>query len=323
MTTRGWVLFVAMGLIWGVPYLLIKVAVAEVSPATLVFLRTTLGALLLLPVAALRGGLRPLLRAWRVVLLYTLVEVTLPWFFLSDAERRLSSSLTGLLVAAVPLVGLALALLTRSDARLDERRLAGLITGFVGVAVLLGLDVSAGDLGAVGEVGLVIVGYSIGPILIARRLSQMPSVGVVAASLALTALFYAPPGLSQLGGNWPSQTVLGALAILSVVCTALAFVLFFALIAEVGPVRAQMITYVNPAVAVGLGVAVLGEPLTLGTVLGFLLIVLGLWLGAYGKRSSATVENPVPSAGATLTDTVAEPPRRGVRSQSVAGTMTE
>lgn len=325
MTRRGWVLFLAMGLVWGVPYLLIKVAVQELSPASLVFLRTLLGAALLLPLAAARGGLRPLLPAWRAVLGYTLVEVTLPWLFLSDAERGLSSSLTGLLIAAVPLTGMLLAQVTGADDRLRGRRLLGLIVGFFGVAVLLGMDVSVGDLGAVGEVGLVIVGYSIGPIVIARRLSGVPSMGVVAVSLALTALLYAPPGIGDLNGTIPSVSVLAAVAVLAAVCTALAFLLFFALIAEVGPVRAQMITYVNPAVAVALGVAILGEPLTVGTVSGFGLIVLGLALAtrAYGKRSSATVEIGAPPDGATLIETVAEPPRRGARSQSLAGTTTE
>jgi drug/metabolite transporter (DMT)-like permease len=288
MTRRGWALFVAMAVIWGIPYLLIKVAVGDLSPITLVLLRTGIGALLLVPLAATRGSLAPLVRHWRAVLAYTLVEVTVPWLLLSNAERHLSSSLTGLLIATVPLIAAVLGLLGGGDDRLDTRRVVGLVVGFVGVAALLGLDVSVIDPGAVAQVGLVAVGYAIGPIVVARRLSGVPALGVVAASLALTAVVYAPLGVVQLPRTVPPGRVLAAVAVLGVVCTALAFLLFFALIAEVGPLRAQAITYVNPAVALALGVALLGEPFTLGAVVGFGLILLGLALatrrpGACGR----------------------------------------
>jgi drug/metabolite transporter (DMT)-like permease len=285
VTKRGWALFAAMAVIWGIPYLLIKIAVGELTPASLVLVRTAIGAALLLPVAAARGWLAPLLPYWRWVLAYTVVEVSLPWFLLSDAERRLSSSLTGLIIAAVPLIGAVLQQLTRGDDRLDRRRAAGLLTGLIGVAVLLGLNVSFKDLGAVAEVGLVALGYAAGPIIIARRLPRLPAVGVVAASLALTAVVYAPLALPQLPRAWPSGRVLVALLILGVVCTALAFLLFFALIGEVGPVRATVITYFNPAVALVLGVALLHEPFTLGAVVGFSLILLGSVLAT--RRTSA------------------------------------
>jgi drug/metabolite transporter (DMT)-like permease len=278
VTRRGWLLFAAIGLIWGIPYLLIKVAVGELSPITLVFLRTAIGAAILLPLAATRGSLRPLLPYWKALLAYTFVEVAAPWLLLSHAERRLTSSLTGLLIAAVPLIGAVLALLTRADDRLDARRALGLVVGFVGVAALLGLDLSLVDVGAVGEVGLVALGYALGPMIVARRLSGVPSLGVVAASLGLTALGYAPLGLLQWPAHAPSAQVLGAVVLLGVICTALAFVVFFALIAEAGPQRSYGITYVNPAVALALGVAVLGEPFTVGAVVGFGLIVVGLLL---------------------------------------------
>jgi hypothetical protein len=156
-----------MAVIWGIPYLLIKIAVGEVTPASLVLLRTAFGAALLLPIAATRGWLTPLLPYWRWVIAYTVVEVSLPWFLLSDAERRLSSSLTGLLIAAVPLIGAVLQRLTRGDERMDPGRLAGLMVGLAGVAVLVGLNVSFKDLGAVVEVGLVAIGYASGPLVIA------------------------------------------------------------------------------------------------------------------------------------------------------------
>jgi drug/metabolite transporter (DMT)-like permease len=295
MTRRGWALFAAMAVIWGIPYLLIKIAIGELTPASLVFLRTVLGAALLLPVAAARGWLAPLFPYWRWVLVYTLVEVSLPWFFLADGERRLSSSLSGLMIAAVPLVTAVLQLLTRGDERLDRRRVVGLLVGVIGVAVLVGLNVSAKDLWAVGEVGLVVLGYSAGPIIIARRLPSLPAVGVVAASLVLTALFYIPIALPQLPRTVPSVQVVMAVPVLAVVCTALAFLVFFALIGEVGPVRATVITYFNPAVALVLGVVILNEPFTLGVVVGFSLILAGSVLAT--RRTSALAGSaPVPSS---------------------------
>jgi len=181
-----------MGLIWGIPYLFIKIAVSELTPASLVFLRTAIGAALLLPVAAARNDLGPLARHWRWIVAYTFVEVAAPWFLLSDAERRISSSLSGLLIALVPAIGAILAWATGSDDRVDLRRVAGLGLGFLGVVALVGLDVSAGDIGAVGEVALVALGYALGALIISRKLASLPLFGVVASSLALTMIVTRP-----------------------------------------------------------------------------------------------------------------------------------
>jgi drug/metabolite transporter (DMT)-like permease len=288
-----------MGLIWGIPYLLIKVAVADLTPASLVLLRTGLGALILVPIAAARGNLAVLRPHWKPVVVYTLVEVAVPWFLLADAERRLSSSLTGLLIAAVPLVGAVLAWQTGAADRPDRRRVSGLLVGFVGVAVLLGLDAQVRDFGAVGEVMLVSICYAVGPMIIARRLGAAPAVGVVAASLAISALLYAPVGIFQLPHHVPSAAVMGSIVGLGVICTALAFVVFFALIAEVGPVRATVITYVNPAVALGLGVLLLREPLGAGILAGFALILVGSFIAnrrGSGKRTPQTELEPLAGA---------------------------
>jgi drug/metabolite transporter (DMT)-like permease len=296
VTRRGWILFAAMGVIWGIPYLFIKIAVSELTPASLVLLRTAIGAGLLLPVAFARKDLGPLLPHWKWILAYTFVEVAAPWFFLSDAERRISSSLSGLLIALVPSIGAILAWATGSDDRLDLRRIAGLGLGFLGVAALVGLDVGAGDIGAVGEVALVAFGYALGALIIARRLQGLPLFGVVASSLALTMVVYAPVGIAQLPRSLPSTEVIAAVVVLGVICTALAFLVFFPLVAEVGAARATVITYVNPAVALALGVVFLKEPLTLGIVLGFVLIVFGSVLAtrrtASAKPSVALSRSP-------------------------------
>jgi drug/metabolite transporter (DMT)-like permease len=278
VTRRGWVLFTTLCVLWGIPYLLIKVAVRELTPATLVFLRTAIGALLLLPVALRRGALRPLLPHWRAVLAYTVAELAVPWVLLADAERRLSSSLAGLLVAAVPLAGVGVSVLSGGGERVDGRRGMGLVLGLAGVVTLLGFDPSGADLRTMGEMVLVVVGYAVGPAIVARRLGHLPAFGVVAASLALCAIGYAPAGLAQLPATLPSPAVLGAVAVLGLVCTAAAFLVFFALIGEVGPVGATVVAYVNPAVAVGLGVVLLGEPFTLPIACGFALILGGSFL---------------------------------------------
>ncbi len=300
MTRRGWLLFVALCVIWGIPYLLIKVAVREISPASLVFLRTAIGALVLLPVAVFsRSNLRALLPRWRPIVLFTVVELAIPWLLLSDAERRLTSSLAGLLVASVPLVGVVLARMSGVPEPLGGRRFAGLWVGLAGVVALLGLDVRGGDLGAVGEMVLVVIGYAVGPMVVSRRLTDVPTLDVVAVSLALGALAYAPFGIAQLPPALPAPEVIGAVVVLGVVCTAVAFVLFFRLIAEIGPVRATVVAYVNPAVAVAAGVAVLGEPLTVGTAIGFVLILAGSWL-ATGSRAPAVAAPTQPVASSCI-----------------------
>jgi len=271
-----------MCVIWGIPYLMIRVAVRELAPVTLVFFRTAAGALLLLPLAGLRGELRPLLTRWKPLLAYTAVEVAIPWVLLARAETRLSSSLTGLLIAAVPLVGAAIVTLTGDRERLGARRWLGLLIGIAGVAALVGLDVGEVDTLAIVEIGLVAVGYAIGPIILSRSMTELPTFGVVAASLLLTALVYLPFALVRWPSEVPSPHVIESVLGLAVICTALAFVVFFALIAEVGPVRATVITYINPAVAAILGVTLLSEHLTRGMVIGFALVLAGCVLATGG-----------------------------------------
>ncbi len=289
MSRRGAVLFAAMCVIWGVPYLMIRVAVRELAPATLVFFRTALGALLLLPFAAWRGELRPLLARWWPLLAYTVVEVAVPWVLLARAETKLTSSLTGLLIAAVPLVGAVVVGLTGTRERQGRRRWLGLLVGIAGVGALVGLDIGQVDAVAVVEIGFVAVCYALGPIILSRRLHDVPALGVVAASLLVAALIYAPLAAARWPASMPTAHVVWSVIGLAVVCTALAFLVFFALIAEVGPVRATVITYVNPAVAAVLGVSILSERLTTGMLIGFALILVGCVL-ATGRGPEPVAE---------------------------------
>ena len=286
MSRRGWALFVAMSVIWGVPYLLIKVAVGELSPVVVVFGRCVIGAALLLPWTVARGHLRPALRHWPWLLAFTVLEMTGPWLLLSYAETRLSSSLTGLLVACVPFVAAVVARLTGDEDRLTAVRLLGMAVGVVGIGVLLGLDVSGAQLWPLVAVGLTIIGYGTAPIIASRKLGGVPGVAASSIALTVTAIVYAPFAVPRLGAlGSASASALWSVVVLGVVCTAVALALFFALIREVGPQRALVITFVNPAVAVLLGVLLLGEPFTLGLGIGLPLVLLGCVLAT--RRSGA------------------------------------
>jgi drug/metabolite transporter (DMT)-like permease len=288
VTRRSWLLFSAMCVIWGIPYLLIRVAVRELSPQTVVFLRTAVAAALLLPVAVGRGVL-PTLRGhlpWLVA--FTAVELAVPWLLLTRAEQHLTSSLAGLLVAAVPLVGIGLSRILGFAEPMTAWRWAGLVMGIAGVAALVGLQVGRIDMAAVAEVVAVAVGYAVGPLIQTHRLAAVPSLAVVTGSLCLTAVAYAPFALTSRVHHVGAEVIWAMLG-LAGICTAVAFLVFFALIAAIGPTRATVITYVNPAVAVALGVAVLGEHLTIGMIVGFPLVLIGSVL--------ATAQRPDSRAG--------------------------
>jgi drug/metabolite transporter (DMT)-like permease len=290
LTRRSALLFGAMCVIWGIPYLLIRVAVRDLSPSMLVLSRTALAALLLLPLAAARGELRPILRCWPALLAFAAIEIAVPWVLLAAAEQRVSSSLTGLLIAAVPLVGAVIAWRTGGRERLGGASAVGLLLGLVGVAAIVGLDVHGVSPVALLEIAAVAVCYAVGPVVLQRGLAHLPALGVIALALAVTALAYVPAAVLAAPGRWPRTSVDLSVVALAVVCTAVAFVLFFALIAEIGPVRATVITYVNPAVAAVVGVAVLGERFTLGMGVGFALVLAGSVLATRPPRPAQITE---------------------------------
>ena len=286
-------------MIWGIPYLLIRVAVIEMSPAVLVFQRTGVAALVLAPFALRRGGLRPLQGRWIPLLAYAAVEVAIPWFLLASAEQQITSALAGLLVSAVPLVGVIIATSLGNREHLRTASLSGLLLGLVGVALIVGFDLRASNVLALVAMAVVVVGYALGPVILSRFLEGVPAVSVNATVLALCCVVYAPLAVTQ----WPHAGIgikaIAAVAVLAVVCTAIAFILFFALIAEIGPVRATVITYVNPAVAAILGVAVLREPLTWAMGGGFALVLAGSVLATQRRQGVAQPQRaPTPSPGA-------------------------
>jgi drug/metabolite transporter (DMT)-like permease len=293
VSRRGWVLFALMSVIWGVPYLMIKVAVEGVSAPVLVFARTAVGAAVLLPLALRGGRLAALRRHWRPLAAFAAIEIAVPWLLLSDAERHLTSSMTGLLIAASPIVAVVLGRLTGDSERLGAARMAGLAAGMAGVTLLAAPELRGGEPWAIAEVLLVAVCYATAPLIAARKLNDVPALPMTAVCLTGAALVYTPPAILTWPDALPATEVLLALAGLALICTALAFLVFFALIREVGPSRALVFTYVNPAVAVVAGVAVLGEPLTVAIIVAFVLILGGSVLAT--ARAKAVDRAPAPS----------------------------
>jgi drug/metabolite transporter (DMT)-like permease len=224
---------------------------------------------------------------------FTVVEIAIPWVALGSAEQHISSSLAGLLIAGVPLVGAAIALLSGGPDRFGPVGLVGMLIGLVGVVAIVGGDFQATDPTALVQVGIVVVGYALGPAILARRLDGLPTVGIMAVSLGLCAVVFAPIAATRWPTAVPSAQAIIAIVVLATVCTAAAFLLFGALIDEVGPVRATVITYINPAVAAVLGVLVLRENFTVPMAVGFVLVITGSMLAA--RQRQAEVPGPTPA----------------------------
>ena len=287
MSRRGWLLFISLGIIWGIPYLLIKVGVESLSVSMVIFSRMALAALILLPIAIGTGQLKRLRGHWRWVIIFALVELTFTLLALTWAEQHISSSLAGLFVAAVPITTALIAWRIGLDDRLTGTRLVGMGVGIVGVGALVGFDVSSDSVLAILALVVTVVGYSLGPIIIDRKLQGVPGVAVMAIAISLNALIYAPFAfITRPTAPVPASAWI-AVGLLGVVCTAAAFVIFFALVGEVGPSRTTLITYVNPAVAVVLGIVILSEPFTLGIAIGFPLVLIGSYLATRRAPAAA------------------------------------
>jgi drug/metabolite transporter (DMT)-like permease len=304
VTRRGVVLFVALGIAWGIPYLFIKVAVSELEPAMVVLARAGLAAVLLLPLAIFRRELAPVLRRWRPILVYTVVEIIIPWYFLSSAETRIPSSTAGLLISAVPLAGVGVAFVLGRPARLSRVNWVGIALGMLGVAALVGFEVGGSDLIAVAEVAIVVLGYAVGPAILSKWVPELPGVGVTAVSLGVAALVYLPvvAFTGAFPTEWPSAPVIVAIVVLAVVCSALAFVLMVALVGEIGPVRMSAITYVNPAVAILAGAVFLREVITVWTIVGFALVLSGSYLVT--RRRAEVIAPAGPEEAAAEVDSI-------------------
>jgi drug/metabolite transporter (DMT)-like permease len=282
LSKTGWSRFAIVGFIWGVPYLFLKIAVEEISPAVVVLGRVGIGALILLPIALKRNVFFIKRKYWPFVLLYTVTELVGPWYFITVAEQKITSGLAGLLVATVPIWAAILASFFGDKTVWHAGRLFGLIVGFIGVIAVVGIESLSGrqDIVAIGMVILAAMGYAYAINMITRRIPEVPGLGLNTWAMILTALVFLPFAI----GSWPTQRpsveAIGSVVILGVFCTAIAFVIFFKLIAEVGPPRASLVTYLNTAVAVVLGVIILDEPFTLGIAIGLPLVLVGSYFAS-------------------------------------------
>ncbi len=295
MSARAWLAFLALGVIWGVPYLFIKIAVQEMSPFDVAWGRITLAALVLLPIAWRRGALRSLTAHKTAILAFALVEFAVPFSTISTGERWIPSSVTAILIATVPLT---IALISRFfgvHERLGAVRLTGLCVGLVGVVALVGFGTLSGPLAwaGVGCVLIATIGYAIGPLIIERHLHSVDSIGPVAGSLSIASLVLLVPAMLSLPRRMPSALALWSVVILGLACTALSMLLMFYLVKNAGASRASIITYINPAVATLLGIALLDERLGVWGLIGFGLVLLGSWLST--RRSAS----PNPSTPAS------------------------
>jgi drug/metabolite transporter (DMT)-like permease len=286
MTRRAWLAFAAASLIWGVPYLFIKVAVEHgFSAPALAWGRVALGALVLVALAWRAGTLGSVRARWRWLLAFAVVEVAIPFPMLAIGEQRVPSSLAAIMVATVPLIGALLAMRFDHSESPTPIRALGLLIGFAGVIALVGIDVAGhrGELLGIGAIMVTATGYAIGPMVVKHRLADLDPRATMGASLAIAALLLAPWAALDAPAHVPSAGAIASVAVLGLLCTAGGFVVYATLIAEAGTSRATVITYVNPVVAVALGVLLLGEHPGAGAVAGLLLILAGGWLSTDGR----------------------------------------
>lgn len=293
MGWRAWLTFWMLGIIWGIPYFFIRIAVHDVPPLVVAWARITLAALILLPMAWHRGALPAVRAHLGAVGAFALVEFVGPFSAICIGERRIGSAVAGILIAGVPLTVTLMSRFFRVHERLGARRLCGLLIGFLGVTALVGFGPASGSQGWVG-VGcmlLATVGYAAGPLIIQRHLAHLDSIGPVAASLGIASVVLLLPALLTWPDRLPSAMDLASIAVLGVVCTAVAMLLMFSLVAETGAARASVITYINPLVATVLGAWLLHERLGAAGFIAFGVILLGSWLAT--RRTAAT---PLPAS---------------------------
>ncbi len=291
MSRRGWAFFMMMAVIWGLPYLLIRVAVRHLDPGVLVLLRTAPVAVLLAPIVLVQRQFDVLWRNLRWIAIFGVVEFGIPWYLMSTAERHITSSLTSLLICGVPLLAVVSQRIRRTEEHISRRRLLGLAIGAIGVALLVGLDLRGGSFVWIAFMFVVCLGYTIGPIILATKLADVPGPVVVVGATAVVSLAWVPWDVA----HWPthiSAETWVSVAVLSIVCTAGAFLIFFELIKEVGATRSVVVTYFNTAIAVVLGVIGLHESLTAGIIVGFPLVLIGCIFATSSSRQIVTVGEP-------------------------------
>lgn len=297
MSSKGLTLFLLAGFIWGIPYFFTEFALASFSTPSIIWLRVTVGALVLIPLAMRSGDLQRAVKYWPWVLAFAAIEMVGPWFLIPEAQRSVSSGLASLIITTVPFFGILIVGLRGDKTVWHPKTILGLLLGGIGVVGLVGIDVFRDnlDLLPIGMLLLAALGYSIAPIIVSDKLRDVPMFAVIALSLAMVSVIYAIPAWSALPDEIPDANVSAWVGVLGlgVVTTAIAFVIFFTLVKEIGPARAELIVFVNVAVAVLLGVLILQEPFTIGMMFGFPLIILGSYLAIRERQQYVRKRNRV------------------------------
>jgi drug/metabolite transporter (DMT)-like permease len=285
MDRRSWFWLLALGAIWGASYMFIAIGLRDLSPGMVAFLRIALAAAVLIPIAATQGALAGARRYAGWLFLVGAIQVAGPFMLISAGEEEIASSLAGILVAAVPLWTAILAIWVDHEERSQGLRLVGVLVGFAGVGLLLGVDLGGGGSELLGGVAVVAaaLGYAVGAFLVKHRLSGMAPVGLSGLVMAASALLLLPVAAATPPDSFPSLGPIAAVLTLGVLGTGIAFVIFYWLISTVGPARTVIVTYVAPGFAIVYGAVFLSEEITIATIGGFVLILAGSWLSAEGR----------------------------------------
>ena len=289
MSRRNWFLFIFVGFLWGIPYLLIKVAVDELSPAVIVFSRVAIGSLILIPMAMRLGSLMPAIKAWRYVIPYAIGEMVGPWFLITAAEEKMSSGLAGLLVATVPIWATLIASMHGDKTVWQSKRLIGIFIGFIGIVLVVGIESFSGrqSIVAIFMILVAAIGYAWAVTMVTTKIPNIEPISINAVAMVFTMIVYLPFFILHAPEKTPSIEALGSVIILGIFPTALAFILFFQLIKDIGTARGSLVTYLNTAFAVLLGVVILSEPFTLGIAIGLPLVLIGSYFASRKVTTSA------------------------------------
>lgn len=312
MSARAWGLFAAVSIVWGIPYLFIKIAVdGGMPPVVLAWGRIVMGAVVLLALAHRANVIGQIRGHLKALIAYAAFEVCIPFPLIAAGEQHVSSSLAAIIVASAPLNVALLALRFDPEERTTGIRLIGLIVGLVGVALLVGLNATGSSAEILGAVGILVAafGYAAGPMILKRQLGALDARIAMGASLAIAAVVLTPLAIVDLPSSSPSGGAFGSMVVLGLICTALGFVLMALLVREIGPARSLVITYINPVVAVILGVLLLGERPGLSAIGGLVLILAGSWLATRaGSRPGLVTEPAGPGGSHEATTTAPTPP---------------
>lgn len=292
MTRKSWIQFAFVGLLWGIPYLLMKVAVDDIPPPLIVAGRTFIGAMILIPISVRQGSFMDAVRGIKYVLPYAFLEMVGPWILITNAEKEISSGLAGLLIATVPIFATIFTSLRGDHTVWQPKRIFGLVVGFIGIVALVGIESITGSSNpkAIAMCILAALMYAYAVLMVTSNLPDVEGVAINGLAMAITSVFYMPIAIAMWPSNAVSVNAVAALVALGVFSTAIAFMLFFTVIKEIGAARGSLTTYVNTAVAVVLGIFVLGEPITLGIIVGLPLVLLGSYLASRKTKLAVIAE---------------------------------